>query len=181
MRISRTGGIRLLVAAAACGLWTAAHQPAVEAAAGRDDDIKLSGCLIRGENGAGYLLTNAPGDPAIFKADDRKVSPSAVGTTGGFASVFYWLYGNNDLNQHVGHRVEVEGELQGDIREGEIKTHRKEHWTDVEVKSGGRELKARVPNASFQWANDRDKEKGGILVRRVNAEKVKMIGAGCEQ
>ena len=180
MRTLRTGGVRLLVATVAFGFWTAAQQPAVQAAGGRDDDIKLSGCLIRGEDGAGYLLTNAPGDPAIFKADEHKIAPSAVGTTGGFATVFYWLYGNNGLNEHVGQRVEIEGELQGDIRDGEIKTHRKDRWTEVEVKSSGREMKARVPNASFQWANDRDKEKGGILVRRVNVEKVKMIGAGCE-
>jgi len=40
-------------------------------------------------------------------------------------------------------------------------------------------MKARVPNASFLWAADRDKEKGRILIRRVNVEKVKMVGAGC--
>jgi hypothetical protein len=177
-RLRITGGVRLLLAAATCGVWTLIHAPTV-GAAGRDDEIKLSGCLIRAEEGAGYLLTNAPGDPAIYKGDDRKVSPSAVGTTGGFASVFYWLYGNGDLNAHVGQRVEVEGDLQGDIREGEIKTHRKDNWTEVEVKSGGRSMKARVPNGSFMWANERDKEKGGILIRRVNVEKVKMVGAGC--
>ena len=29
---------------------------------GADKDIKLSGCLVRGEHGEGYLLTNAPGE-----------------------------------------------------------------------------------------------------------------------
>ena len=127
-----------------------------------------------------YLLTNAPGDPAIFKADDRKVAPSAVGTAGGFAAIFYWLYGTRALDEHVGRRVEVEGELQGDVRDGEIKTPRKDHWTEVEVKSSGRTMKARLPNPSFMWADGRVREKGGILVRRVNVEKVKMVGAGCE-
>jgi hypothetical protein len=111
---------------AAFGLLAGSLGYAAEASTGRDDEIKLSGCLIRGEEGAGYLLTSAPGDRAIFKADGRKVSPSAVGTTGGFATMFYWLYGNNALTEHVGQRVEVEGDLQGDVRDGEIKTHRKE-------------------------------------------------------
>ena len=31
-------------------------------AAAADRDIKLSGCLVRGEDGGGYLLTNAPGE-----------------------------------------------------------------------------------------------------------------------
>ena len=90
------------------------------------------------------------------------------------------MYGNSDLDQHVGQRVEVEGDLQGDVRDGEIKTNRKDRWTEVEVKSDGRTMKARVPNASFALADDRDKQKGGILVRRVNVNKVKMIGAGCQ-
>jgi hypothetical protein len=138
----------------------------------------MSGCSSA-EEGAGYLLTNAPGEPSLFKADDHKVAPSAVGTAGGFATLFYWLYGNSDLDEHVGQRVEVQGDLQGDVRDGEIKTNRKDRWTEVEVKSDGRTMKARVPNASFTLADDRDKQKGGILVRRVNVDKVK-IGAGCQ-
>ena len=179
MRISRSTSIRFLSVATFCSalLWLA---PAQARSSSRDNEIKLTGCLIRAENGAGYLLTNAPDDPALFKADDRKVAPSAVGTSGGFATVFYWLYGNNDLNQHVGRRVEVEGDLQGDVRDGEIKTHRKDHWTEVEVKSAGRTMKARVPNASLMGASDHDKDKGGILVSRVNVDHVKMIGAGCQ-
>ena len=180
MKILQVGTIRLVMIVTALGLLAGSLGDGAEAGTGRDDEIKLSGCLIRGEEGAGYLLTNAPGDPAIFKADDRKVSPSAVGTTGGFATIFYWLYGNNELNEHVGQRVEVEGDVQGEVRDGEIKTHRKDRWTEVEVKSSGRTMKARVPNASFMWADGREKEKGGILVRRVNVEKVKMVGAGCE-
>jgi hypothetical protein len=152
----------------------------VQARAARGDDIKLSGCLIRGEEGAGYLLTNAPGEPSLFKADDHKVAPSAVGTASGFATLFYWLYGSSDLDEHVGQRVEVEGDLQGEVRDGEIKTNRKDRWTEVEVKSDGRTMKARVPNASFTLAADRDKQKGGILVRRVNVDKVKRISAACE-
>lgn len=175
MNISRASGLRWLTAAATCGVCAFSMGYSVQA---RGDDLKMSGCLVRAEGGAGYLLTNAPGEPSLYKADDHKIAPSAVGTRGGFATVFYWLYGNSDLDEHVGQRVEVEGDLQGDVRDGEIKTDRKDHWTEVEVKSDGRTMKARVPNSSI--VADRDKRKGGILVRRVNVDKVKMIAAGCE-
>lgn len=146
------------------------------------NSIKLTGCLIRGEgDGAGYLLTNAPADPAWLKSEDHKVTPSAIGTTGGFTTIFYWLDGHGDLNAHVGNRVEIEGDLQGDVKQGEIKTDRKDSWTEVTVSSSGRKMKARVPNASIVPASDRDRDrKSDILVRRVAVEHVKMIGAGCQ-
>ena len=99
-------------------------------AGGLGEDIKLSGCLVRGEgDGAGYLLTNAPSEPWL-KTADTKVMPSAVGTTVNYATVFYWLDGSGDLKQHVGHRVEIEGDLKGDVRDGELKMDRKDNWTE---------------------------------------------------
>jgi hypothetical protein len=145
-----------------------------------DKGVKLSGCLIRGEgDGAGYLLTNPPTEPWLNSAD-RQVTPSALGTSGGYATIFYWLDGSGDLKQHIGHQVEVEGELKGDVKDGEIKTDRKENWTDVTVKADGRTMKAHVPNTSMFPASARDKDrKGDILVRRVDVERVRMVGASC--
>src|SRR5262245_58664187 len=58
------------------------------AAGGSDKDLKLTGCLIRGEgDGAGYLLTGRAFDPAAANGGTR-VTPSTVGTTGDFANVF---------------------------------------------------------------------------------------------
>jgi len=71
-----------------------------------DKDIKLSGCLVRGEDG-GYLLTNSPSEPAWQRSADPTVAPGAVGTTGNFATIFYWLKDHDDLKEHVGHLVEV--------------------------------------------------------------------------
>ena len=47
--------------------------------------------------------------------------------------MFYWLDGDDDLKHHIGHRVEVEGDLKGDVKDGEIKTERKDNWTEVTV------------------------------------------------
>jgi hypothetical protein len=145
-----------------------------------DKDVKLSGCLIRGEgDDGGYLLANPPTEPWL-NTPDQKVAPSALGTSGDYSTMFYWLGGDDDLRQHIGHRVEIEGELKGDVKDGEITTERKDNWTDLTVKADGRTLKAKVPNTSIFPASNRDKErKVDILVRRVDVKRVRMIGASC--
>jgi hypothetical protein len=60
----------------------------VEARAGRDDDIKLTGCLIRGEQGAGYLLTNAPGD---LQGDVRHAKSKPIARIGGPTWKGVWI------------------------------------------------------------------------------------------
>ena len=150
------------------------------AASAAAEDVKLSGCLIRGEGDGGYLLTNSPAEPQLAASSDRRVTPSGLGTSGDFATIFYWLGGHDDLRQHIGHRVEIEGDLKGDVKEGEIKVVRKDNWTELTVKADGREMKAQVPNMSVVPASNRDKErKGDILVRRVDVERVRMLGASC--
>jgi hypothetical protein len=150
------------------------------ASAAAADSVKLSGCLIRGEGDGGYLLTNSPAEPQLTVSSDRPVAPSGLGTSGDFATIFYWLGGHDDLRQHIGHRIEIEGDLKGDVQQGEIKVVRKDNWTELTVKADGREMKAQVPNMSVVPAPNRDKErKGDILVRRVDVERVRMLGASC--
>ena len=106
--------------------------------AGADKRVKLSGCLIRGDgDGAGYLLVNPPTEPWL-SSPDKQVTPSVLGTSGDYATIFYWLDGHGDLKQQVGHKVEVEGDLKGDVKDGEIATERKDNWTEVTVKADGR-------------------------------------------
>ena len=170
------------VAGTAALLCTFIVSVSVAASPGRaaDKTVKLSGCLIRGEgDGAGYLLTNHPAEPSL-SASDKQVTPSALGTSGNYATIFYWLDGDDDLKQHIGHRVEVEGDLKGDVKDGEIEVDRKDKWTDVTVKADGRTMKVQVPHTSIFPASNRDKErKGDILVRRVDVERVRMLGASC--
>ena len=152
---------------------------AVSATRAADKRVKLSGCLIRGEGDDGYLLANPPSEPYL-NAPDKQVTPSTLGTSGDYATIFYWLERHGDLKSHVGHRVEVEGDLRGDVKDGEITTDRKDNWTDITVKADGRTLKARVPNTSIFPASNREKErKSQILVRKVDVERVRMIAALC--
>ena len=145
-----------------------------------DKDIKLSGCLVRGEDGGGYLLTNSPSEPAWQRTADPTVVPSAVGTTGSFATIFYWLKDDDDLKAHVGHLVEVEGDLEGDLEDGAIKIDRKDKWTEIRVESEGRDLRARVPHSSIVSWSSRDKREVKALVRKVDVEHVRMLAASCQ-
>lgn len=146
------------------------------------DDITLAGCLVRGEgDDAGYLLSNPPGEPAWQRAEDKRIEPNSVGTSGGFESIFYWLDGDDELRKHVGHAVQITGELEGDMDDGQIEIDRKKDWTEMTVKAGGRTMKAQVPHASASTARGRDgDEKMTVLVRRVDVERVEMLAATCD-
>jgi len=146
----------------------------------RDKSITLSGCLVRGEgDGAGYLLISHAFDPATASGGGAPVTPGTIGTTGDFATLFYWLDGNGDLRKHVGHRVEIEGAVKGDVKEGEMKVDRKEAWTELKVKSDGRTMTARVPQASIVAGPDPLK-KFDVLVRKIDVERVRMLAADCQ-
>jgi hypothetical protein len=176
MKIHRTLMIGFAAAAvsAVVGLNTSVQ------AAGRDEKIKLNGCLVQAEGDDGYLITNLPSEPGSSAAN-RNVATSAIGTSGAYSTVFYWLKNDDDLKKNVGHRVEIEGELKGDIKEGEIKLDRKDNWTELEVKSGGDEMKAKVPNAYIFPDPTKDKDrKISALVRRVDVDHVKMLSASCQ-
>ena len=162
MKTYRTLLVGLLAAAtvsAVAGVNTAVQ------AAGRDEKIKLSGCLIKAEGDNDYLISNLPSEPSTSASADRSVTTTAIGTSGNFTNVFYWLGGDDDLKKNIGHRVEIEGELNGEIKGGEIKLDRKDNWTELEVKSDGHKMKAQVPNASVfpDPSHDKDKKISAIV------------------
>jgi hypothetical protein len=172
-RILALGGVL------ACALGAASP---INARALGDDSVTLTGCLVKGDgDGAGYLLTNTPAEPDWQRASDARIQPGTVGTSGGFEAIFYWLDGDNDLKKNVGHRVEVKGDLKGDLKDGEIKLDRKDKWTEMTVKSDGRSMKANVPNASLLPAPGEKKDvKSTVLIRKVDVEHVRMLSATCD-
>jgi hypothetical protein len=102
----------------------------------------------------------------------------SVGTSGAVSSVFYWLDEHEGLDDHVGHQIEIEGELKGDLKDGEIKIDRKGDWTDVEIKSDGRSFKAKVPR-SVLVIPATDAARIDVLVRKVEPRRVRMLAAVC--
>ena len=165
-------GFRTLTSAIALIMLVAARGAAAA------DEIRLSGCLVRGQDGDGYLLTNVPGEAAWQRPDDAIVAPGPVGTSGTVASVLYWLEKKDGLDDHVGHYVEIEGKLQGDLKDGQIKVKPKEQWTEVEIEADGKSMKAQVPR-SVLIIPDKGDSKLDVLVRPVEPQRVRMLAAVC--
>src|SRR5207244_1854275 len=106
------------------------------------------------------------------------IAPGPVGTSGSGGTIFYWLDEDRDLEKHVGHQVDIQGELKGDVKPGEIKIDRKARWTEIQIQSEGRSLKADVPEGLFV-VGPRDTSDNGrvdVLVRRVDTKHVRMVG-----
>jgi uncharacterized protein YdeI (BOF family) len=159
----------------------AAGVAAVElnAAAAQDKEITLTGCLVRAEDADGYLLTNVAGEPAWQRAD-ASVAPGPVGTSGSVATIFYWLEDDDALEDHVGHRIQVKGDLDGELADGKIEVDRKDQWVEVKIEADGDEMKARVPHSAFSIVpGRRGDDARDVLVRKVNVDDVKMIAASC--
>jgi hypothetical protein len=147
-------------------------------AAAADDDIRLTGCLVRGEDGDGYLVTNVPGEAAWQRTADATVVPGPVGTSGTISSILYWLVKRDGVDDHVGHYIEIDGKFQGDLTEGQIKVTPKEQWTEVEIESGGTSMKAQVPRSVLFIPGDGDRTLD-VLVRRVVPQRIRMLATAC--
>ena len=144
-----------------------------------NEDITLTGCLVRAEDANAYLLTNVAGEPAWQRADAR-VAPGPAGTSGTVATVFYWLTDHDDLKNHVGHRVQIGGDLKGDLTDGRIEIDRKDSWVEIKIEADGDDIKARVPVSAFSAVPAKgDDEHRNVLVRKVDVGEVKMLAADC--
>lgn len=149
-------------------------------AAAANDGIRLTGCLVRGENGAGYLVTNVPGEAAWQRAADATVIPGPVGTSGNVSSILYWLEERNGLDAYAGHYIEVDGTLQGVLKEGQVLITPKEQWAEVEVRSNGRLMKAQVPQSAFFGAETGDRTLD-VLVRNVLPQRIRTLAPTCRR
>ena len=163
--------------AMACAMIVSTPVPPVVSA--QDRDVTLTGCLMTGEGDDGYVLTNAGGGgkPGVSEA----VTPGPVGTAGGASTTLYWLEDDDALKTHVGHRVEIAGQLTGDIEPGQIEIERERTWTELRIKSDGDNLTVRIPQSvvviSGAAATD---QKIDVLVRKVDVDRVRMLAASCE-
>ena len=156
--------------------------PAIRADAAptaRPDDkgIRLTGCLVKGDDG--YLLTNLPSEPSTLSPVGANIIPGAVGTSGVYSTIIYWLKDDDELKHHVGHRVEVVGSLKGDPENAKIRLRRYYAWTEMKVKAGGHTLQAMVPVMVPAPIVDIDNEVSAV-VRRVDVDHVFMLSVGCQ-
>jgi hypothetical protein len=163
-------------------------------AAVQDDEITVTGCVIKGEDG-GYVLTNVV--PASIDVANRTAtgqSPAAPPTAANGASrVIYWLEdleNDDDLPDYTGRRVEVRGELEGDVELGKMEIERDGDWVKIKLeKDGDDDIETRLPLAIFlstdapvgtsgALEDDEDVELN-VNVRRLDVKDARVVTGTC--
>jgi hypothetical protein len=201
MSLQRWTKLGLLGAAFAMAFALApADRAAVYAGVVDAEEVTLTGCIVRGnDDGKGFLLTNVL--PASIDQSTRAAQQSApegtAGTSGslpGSSSVIYWLddlEDDDDLPDYAGRRVEIRGELEGEIDRGEMEIEREGDWVEIEIKSDGKEVKTRIPYVSVMpnppnssvgtsgGMKDDDEIELNINVRKLDVKDIKVISGTC--
>jgi hypothetical protein len=165
---------------------------------GERKNLTLSGCVVKGDGG--YVLSTI-GEG--FSVESSRTTVAASGTTTTTTTrtttpsspvipapdqrFIYWLDDDDDqLEKHVGERVEVTGDIKGDIERGEIDIERGNDMIELEIKAQGETITVKLPDTPANTAvgtsgtvTDRP-EDIPFKVRKFDVKSVKMIAASCK-
>ena len=136
-------------------------------ASAQDKKAAIVGCAVKGDgDGDGFLLANDPDKDTL-------------------ARVLYWLDDDDDkVSAMMGQLVEVTGEVEGDIKKGEIKTERENGMIELEINAAGRKANvklAEVPAAIGTPGSVRDREETiGYIVRKLDVKSAKVLATTCK-
>src|SRR5688572_30528555 len=145
-----------------------------EASAATDDPkVTVTGCIVKGEEG-GFLVAD------LGSRTSSASPPATVGTSGRAARVLYLLKDDDDWKDHAGDRVELTGEIEGDVEEGEIEVERKDNGIEIEIKADGKKVKALLPAWTSAVVSETPVTKTEVetkyLVHKIDVKSVKMLG-----
>jgi hypothetical protein len=182
------------------GSAVAAQSAAVGVAPTRTDDkeVTLTGCVVKGDGG--YVLSGiGPG----FTIETTRTTVGAAGSTTTTTTtsatpgspvipsperrVIYWLDDDDDLEEHAGRRVEVRGEIEGDIDAGEIEVEREDGMIELEIKAKGETITVKLPETAASnptavgtsgTVTDRPQDVP-FFVRKVDVKSVKRLADSC--
>jgi hypothetical protein len=165
---------------------------------GDDKEVTLTGCVVKGEGG--YVLST------VGEGFTVQSSRTTVGTTGTTTTTttttttaatpvipppnqrfLYWLDDDDDeVAKHAGQRVEVTGEIEGDIERGEIEVERENNMIELEIKAKGEKITVKLPDTP---ATNTAVGTSGIVtdepkdipfkVRKFDVKSVKVVAGSC--
>lgn len=186
--------------ALALGSVAAAQSAAVGVSPVRSDDkeITLIGCVVKGDGG--YVLSGiGPG----FTLETTRTTVGTAGSTTTTTTttatpgspvvpsperrIIYWLDDDDDLEEHAGRRVEVRGEIEGDIDAGEIEVEREDGMIELEIKAKGETVTVKLPDTpatnpaavgTSGRVTDRPQDIP-FFVRKVDVKSVKRLADTC--
>lgn len=182
MKLINIGGTVLLSAALSAGA------SAQLTAAGGQEKVTLTGCAVRGNgDGDGFLLANA-----VEQTTRTTVTPDAAGSTVSStttnemkpARMLYWLDDDDDVVEKLmGQLVEITGEVEGDVKRGEVEVERENGMIELEIKADGRKATVKlpdVPSAVGTSGSVKDHEQDlPYMVRKLDVKSAKSIAPTC--
>jgi hypothetical protein len=146
-------------------------------------DVTITGCVVKGDGG--YVLSDVlPENSAAAAVAGTPSTPQPAGTVMP-GRVLYWLHDDEDLADHAGQKVEVRGELEGDIEKGNISAEREGGLIELEFKiEGDKKVTVKVPDVpatigTSGAVGDREKD-FAFVVRKIDVDSVKMISSTCK-
>jgi hypothetical protein len=146
-------------------------------------DVTITGCVVKGDGG--YVLSDVlPENSAAAAVAGTPSTPQPAGTVMP-GRVLYWLHDDEDLAEHAGQKVEVRGELEGDIEKGNISAEREGGLIELEFKiEGDKKVTVKVPEVpatigTSGAVGDREKD-FAFVVRKIDVDSVKMISSTCK-
>ena len=184
------------------GTAASAQQAAVGAReVARDgDDITLVGCVVKGDGG--FALSGV-GPGFVVETSRTTVGTSGTTTTtttttttpaaalpAAGSRIIYWLDIEDDddeLENHAGRRVEIKGEIEGDVDRGEIEVERENNMIELEIKAKGDKITIKLPDTPL--ANQTAAGTSGavtdrpqdvpFVVRKLDVKSVKRLADTC--
>jgi len=165
MKLTSIAGAMVVTALAAGSTFTQVT------AAGAQEKVTLTGCAVKGDgDGDGFLLANG------VEQTTNEMKP---------ARILYWLDDDDDeVEKLMGQLVEVTGEVEGDVKRGEIEVERENGMIELEIKADGRKANVKladVPSAIGTSGSVKDREvELPYVVRKLDVKSAKSIAPSCK-
>ena len=183
--------MKLMTIIGTVGLALAASGSTVQlTAAQQNEKVTLTGCAVKGDgDGDGFLLANA-----VEQTTRTTTTPDAAGSTVSStttkemkpARILYWLDDDDhEVEKLMGQLVEVTGEVEGDIKRGEIEVERENGMIELEIKAAdGRTANVKladVPSAIGTAGSVKDAEvELPYVVRKLDVKSARSIAPTCQ-
>jgi len=160
----------------------------VGVAAEGQEKVTLTGCAVKGNgDGDGFLLANS-----VEQTTRTTTTPTPAGSTVSSATttemkparIVYWLDDDDhEVAKLMGRLIEVTGEVEGDVKRGEIEIERENGMIELEIKADGRKANVKladVPSAVGTAGSVKDHEvELPYVVRKLDVKSAKEIAATC--
>jgi len=167
------------------GLVAASGAAPVRAA---EEKVTLVGCAVKGNgDGDGFLLANSGEQTTRTTVTPTRAGAAVSQTTTNEmkpARILYWLDDDDhEVAKLMGQLIEVTGEVEGDVKRGEIEIERENGMIELEIKADGRKANVKladVPSAVGTAGSVKDHEvELPYLVRKLDVKSAKSIAPSC--